>query len=99
MGIDTFDRMPNREDYLSAPPSHAPKVRAGKPVSNTNIRGEERAGSLISAGGIIWGAYVMTHNFAGTWDMQSLMPGPLPVCAIGILIWLHAKWRRSASRS
>jgi hypothetical protein len=26
---------------------------------------------------------------------KSLEFAPLEVCAIGILIWLHAKWRRS----
>lgn len=96
--MDTFDRMPNREDYLAAPPSHAPKVRVGRPVNRGQIRTEERLGSLMAAAGIIWAVYVVTHNFAGTWDLQILMPGPLPVCAIGILIWLHAKWRRSATR-
>lgn len=96
--MDTFNRMPNREDYLSAPPSHAPKVRAVKPVNRAQIRGEERAGSLIAAAGIIWAAYMITHNFTGDWKLENLMPGPLPLCAIGILIWLHAKWRRSSTR-
>ena len=96
--MDTFNRLPNREDYLSAPPTHAPKVRVVKPVNRAHIRGEERIGSLIAAAGIIWAAYVITHNFAGNWNMQDLMPGPLPVCAIGILIWRHAKWRRSTTR-
>jgi hypothetical protein len=96
--MDTFDRMPNREDYLSAPPSHAPKVRVGKPVSKSEIRNEERLGSLMAAAGIIWAVYLLTHNFAGTWNLDAVMPGPLPVCGIGILIWLHAKWRRSSTR-
>jgi hypothetical protein len=42
---------------------------------------------------------MITHNFAGDWNMQSLVPGPLPVCGIGILIWLHAKWRRASTRA
>ncbi len=96
--MDTFNRLPNREDYLSAPPSHAPKLRAVKPVNRAQIRGEERLGSLIAGAGIIWAVYVATHNFAGDWHLQDLIPGPLPVCAIGILIWLHAKWRLSTTR-
>lgn len=96
--MDTFNRLPNREDYLSAPPTHAPKLRGVKPVNRAHIRGEERIGSLIAAAGIIWAVYVITHNFAGDWRFQDLTPGPLPVCAIGILIWLHAKWRRSTTR-
>ncbi len=97
--MDTFDRMPNREDYLSTPPTHAPKVRSVKPVNRAQIQGEERLGSLIAAAGIIWAVYMITHNFAGDWNMQSLVPGPLPVCGIGILIWLHAKWRRASTRA
>lgn len=96
--MDTFNRLPNREDYLSAPPSRAPKTRAMKPVNRAQIRWEERLGSLIAAAGIIWAVYVVTHNFAGAWNLQDLTPGPLPVCAIGILIWLHAKWRRASTR-
>ncbi len=96
--MDSFNRVPNREDYLAAPPSHAPKVRMAKPANQSRIRAEERLGSLMAAAGIIWAVYVSTHNFQGTWDVQLLMPGPLPVCALGILIWLHAKWRRSLNR-
>jgi hypothetical protein len=96
--MDTFNRMPNREDYLAAPPTHAPKVRNVKPVNRAQIRGEERLGSVIAAAGIIWAVYLITHNFAGDWSMQKLLPGPVPVCGIGILIWLHAKWRLSTTR-
>jgi hypothetical protein len=96
--MDTFDRAPNREDYLAAPPSYAPKMRISKPVSQGHIRGEERLGSLIAAAGLIWAVHLLTHNFAGTWNLDTVIPGPLPVCGIGILVWLHAKWRRSAMR-
>jgi hypothetical protein len=27
--------------------------------------------------------------------MQIMPPGPVEVCALGILAWLHAKWRRA----
>jgi len=47
--MDAFNQMPNREDYLSAPPSHAPKLRGVKPVNRAQIRGEERLGSLMAA--------------------------------------------------
>lgn len=58
------------------------------------IKTEERLGSLIASAGLIWGTQVLTANIH---DLDSLMktPGPLEVCAVGILIWLHAKWRRS----
>ncbi|HVO60310.1 MAG TPA: hypothetical protein VMT53_05210 [Terriglobales bacterium] len=96
--MDTFNQLPNREDYLSAPPSRAPKLRTVKPVNRAQIRWRERLGSSIAVAGIIWAVYVVTHNFAGDWNLQNLMPGPLPVSAIGILIWLHAKWRRASTR-
>ncbi len=97
--MDTFDRMPSREDYLAAPPSHARRVRASKPVSQAGIRGEERLGSLLAATGIIWGVYLVTHNFAGTVNWDVLSPGPLGAASVGILVWLHAKWRRSVNRT
>lgn len=59
------------------------------------IRTEERLGSLISAVGVIWAVHEVSKAFAGLWKFSILPPGPLEVCAIGILIWLHAKWRRS----
>ena len=59
------------------------------------IRTEERLGSLISAGGVVWAVNEATKGLADLWKFSVLPPGPLEVCAIGILIWLHAKWRRS----
>jgi hypothetical protein len=59
------------------------------------IQTEERLGSLIAAGGIIWTARVGTQDLGSIWQFTFLSPGPLEVCAIGILVWLHAKWRRS----
>ncbi len=99
--MDTFDRIPNREDYLSAPPSHAPRSQAQvrKPATQSGIHAEERTGSLIAAGGIIWGVYLLTHSFTGTINYDVLTPGPLGAAAVGILIWLHAKWRRSVNRT
>lgn len=60
-----------------------------------STRGEERFGSLIAAGGVIWGVYVATQDYASLWHIDFMRPGPLEICALGILAWLHAKWRRS----
>ena len=64
-----------------------------------SIRTEEQFGSLVAAGGTIWAVYVATQDWANLWDnlwrLQIAPPGPLEVCALGILAWLHAKWRRS----
>jgi len=61
------------------------------------IRTEERLGSLISAVGVIWTVQEATKDLAELWQFSILPPGPLELCAIGILIWLHAKWRRSVT--
>ena len=60
-----------------------------------SIRAEERFGSLIAAGGTIWMAYVATVDYNNLLHLRIMPPGPLEVCAIGVLAWLHAKWRRS----
>jgi hypothetical protein len=60
-----------------------------------SILAEERIGSLIASAGTIWAVYVATQDYANLWRMQIMPPGPVEVCALGILLWLHAKWRRS----
>jgi hypothetical protein len=59
------------------------------------IQTEERIGSLIAAGGVTWAVRVGTQDIGSIWQFTMLPPGPIEVCAIGILVWLHAKWRRS----
>ncbi len=59
------------------------------------IHTEERLGSLTAGAGLIWTAREATKDLTSLWQFRLLPPGPLEVCAIGILIWLHAKWRRS----
>jgi hypothetical protein len=90
-----------REGYLDLPqkpvyapvskPAHKPKGEGYLVSSST----EERLGSLIAAGGMIWGAYAATVDYAGVLSFEIVRAGPMEVCALGILIWLHAKWRRS----
>lgn len=57
---------------------------------------EARIGSLVAAGGIIWTVNDATRNFTN-FDNIFLPAGPLELCAIGVLIWLHARWRASVS--
>jgi len=57
---------------------------------------ESRIGSLVAAGGIVWTANIATQKFTSLSNI-TLPTGPLEVCAIGILIWLHAKWRGSVT--
>jgi hypothetical protein len=90
-----------REGYLDLPraPMYAPVAKpASRPSGQRypfGISTEERLGSLLAAGGTIWATYVATVDYASLWQMQILPPGPMEVCALGVLIWLHAKWRRS----
>jgi hypothetical protein len=95
-----------REAYLDLPqkPVYAP---VSKPTRKTKGQGEpllgisteERLGSLIAAGGVIWGVYIATQNFVGVWSFDLVRQGPMEVAALGILVWLHAKWRRSTQIS
>ena len=55
---------------------------------------EERLGLLIFGGGAIWAAKVETIQISNFLHLL-LTPGPLELSATGVLIWLHAKWRRS----
>jgi len=90
-----------REGYVDLPraPMYAPVPQpASKPSGQRypfSISTEERLGSLLAAGGTIWATYVATVDYASLWQMQILPPGPMEVCALGVLIWLHAKWRHS----
>jgi hypothetical protein len=90
-----------REGYLALPPTRT-YVPVPKPASKPSghrylfsIRAEERCGSLLAAAGATWATYVATVDYASLWQMQILPPGPMEVCALGVLVWLHAKWRRS----
>ena len=91
-----------REGYIQSQDKFVPVVAVPKtPKKGKNdsglfsVRGEERLGSLITAGGMIWGVYVATQDFNSLWHLNIMQPGPVEVCLLGILAWLHAKWRRS----
>jgi hypothetical protein len=56
---------------------------------------EGRLGLMIAGGGMIWAAYIAKADYTTLWQPGLHTPGPLEVAGIGILIWLHAKWRRS----
>jgi len=100
---DYVDWDDGREGYVPAPSigrghtvySQKPGRKSDGQGKLLSIRREERFGSLIIAGGMIWGVYVATHNYGSLWLFDISRPGPLEVCALGILAWLHAKWRRS----
>ena len=96
----SWDR--GREGYLDLPqkPVYAAVPRSGHKSKGQGLIGistEVRLGSLIAAGGMIWGAYTATVNFAGVWSLDMIRHEALEVCGLGIVIWVHAKWR-SATR-
>ena len=102
---DYIDWDAGREGYQQTPVRHAGGVSMQKSQSSVaaettlaKIRLEERLGSLVAGGGIIWIVYVATHDYTNFWRLQFSPPGPLETTALGILIWLHAKWRRSLKR-
>jgi len=87
-----------REGYHQPKPvvAYTPvKSQGGSVLKKRWLRAEERLGSLIAGGGLIWTAQALTSGYVGIERIGILPPGPLEVCAIGILVWLHAKWRRS----
>ena len=58
------------------------------------IRWEIRIASLIVAGGLIWAVYSGTQNYNSV-DRIAVHNETAYISAIGLLVWLHAKWRRS----
>jgi hypothetical protein len=98
-GYVDWDR--GREGYIASSNKFIPVVAIPKPPKRSgegnllSIRAEERIASLIAAGGMIWAVYIATVDYANLWRMQIMPPGPVEVWAVGILTWLHAKWRKS----
>jgi hypothetical protein len=58
------------------------------------IHWEERIASLIAAGGMVWFVKLSTQNFTAL-DKLTLPMNAVYITAMGVVIWLHAKWRRS----
>jgi hypothetical protein len=88
----------NNRPVIAYAPVHKPAVKAPKQQHFLSIRGEESLASLIAAAGGIWAVYVATVDYNSLWRVQIMPPGPIEVVAVGILAWLHAKWRRSSNR-
>ena len=58
---------------------------------------EAQLGSLIAGAGIVWIAAIAAPQI-GSASGITFPTGPMEVGAVGILIWLHAKWRGSVRR-
>ena len=99
---DYIDWDAGRDGYVNSPAKFVPVVPVAKRPKKAaghghflSIRMEERLASLVAAGGIIWAVYVATTDINNLLRMQIMPPGPVEVCSLGILAWIHAKWRRS----
>lgn len=99
---DYIDWDAGREGYVRSTEKYIPVVAIPRPNKSVpgerhwlSIRGEERLGSLIAAVGTIWAVYVATVDYNNLWRVQIMPPGPVEISVLGILAWLHAKWRRS----
>jgi len=60
------------------------------------IHWEERLASLVAAGGLVWCVYAATQRFTAIESIR-LPNEAMYTTAIGVLLWLHAKWRRSVN--
>jgi hypothetical protein len=61
---------------------------------------QEQIGPIIASVGVGWAVYhgtYVAHDIAQGFTAIYLKSGPLEICAIGILVWLHGKWRRATS--
>jgi len=87
--------MSHHNQYIGRVPAPQPASQPGGQRYLLRIRTEELVGSLIASAGTIWATYVATRDYNSLLHMQIMPPGPVEVCALGILVWLHAKWRRS----
>lgn len=75
--------------YAPVRQSPSLKQRRGLPIEI-----QERMSTLIVVAGIIAAAHAAISDFSGVLRLDLFPPGPLEICALGALIWLHAKWRR-----
>ena len=50
----------------------------------------------MAGGGLIYGFYIGTQHLTSLANF-SMPQVPAAICAIGVLFWMHAKYRRSTS--
>jgi hypothetical protein len=55
---------------------------------------EARLGQIAFAGGLIWATTAQTIEISNVFHLLT-SPGPLEISGAGLLLWLHAKWRRA----
>jgi len=58
---------------------------------------EEKVSACIALAGLLWSVQALTSPISRIANLTAT-PGPLELCGISILIWLHIKWRHSLAR-
>ncbi len=90
-----------REGYVNQPriayPAiHGPENKQRAQHHSVRTRGEEGFGALIVACGAIWAVHEVIFDRVSPWQLQLYPPSPVEICALGVLVLLHARWRHSA---
>lgn len=90
------DFWPEHEHKTGQPHPHLARTASGSWLWNLffGIQTETRVGSLIAAAGMIMAAKTGTMQIPNLAHF-TFPPGPLEICGIGTLMWLHAKWRKA----
>ena len=77
------------------PVAYAPVTASGASFkSKIPLWVKGKTAAFIAACGLLWSAQVLTAPISRVANLTAT-PGPLEICAVSILIWLHTKWRRS----
>jgi len=99
-GTDFIDWDAGREGYSQHRPAgvnvvHGKRGSIATDKNLASIRREENLGFVVAAAGLIWCVYVATQDYTTLLHFELMHPGPKEILALGILAWIHAKWRRS----
>lgn len=58
---------------------------------------EARLGNLVAAAGVLWAAGIYLASDPASLSALWQTTGPRETVALGLLVWLHAKWQRSVT--
>jgi hypothetical protein len=99
-----WDDQRERESYVNRvqpayPVIHATNVNQRLQENRAKARVEEALGGVVTIGGGAWAVYSVMVQGADPWQLQFNPPGPAAVCIMGVLIWLHARWRRASPKN
>src|SRR5947209_4250507 len=84
-----------REGYSDTPhPAYASAPAAEVKPAGSSSRLEAFLGSVMAGSGAVWTAQVITQSglTPGTLTLHS---HPIELTGLGVLLWLHGKWRKS----